>query len=100
VLLKGGHLQGDPVDLLRHRSGVCAWRHRRVVDVNNHGSGCMLSAAIVACLALGDDLVRACERALAFVHDALQRSHHLGDGVRLAGLENARDDTSVLERLE
>ena len=102
VLLKGGHLSGDPVDVLRHPDGVVSWRHARIPDVDTHGSGCMLSAAIASHLALGHALVEACERALAFVHDALQHSHQLRTGderFALAGVEKARSHLAHLQRL-
>ncbi len=100
VLLKGGHLAGDPIDVLRHAEGLVAWRHRRVEAVDTHGSGCMLSAAIAAFLACGAELVEACEQGLAFAHDALARALSLERGARLAGVEQAAPDVSALERLE
>lgn len=100
VLLKGGHLRGDPIDLLRHAHGVVAWRHRRIEGVNTHGSGCMLSAAIAARMAHGDGLADACAYALAFVHDALARGLTLATGVVVADVEHADADPGVLERLD
>ena len=100
VLLKGGHLPGAPLDLLRHAGGVAAWRHARIERVNTHGSGCLLSAAIAARLALGDELVAACETALAFAHDALARGVLLEGGARLADVEHATADVAALERVE
>lgn len=97
ILLKGGHLHGDPIDVLCHADGLIGWRHPRVEGVNTHGSGCMLSAAIAAGLAAGDALQRACERGLAFVHDALARGCRPTPGIRLADVERARADTAVLE---
>ncbi len=100
VLLKGGHLRGDPIDVLRQASGFVAWRHRRIAAVNTHGSGCMLSAAITARLAHGDGLENACAHGLAFVHDALARGLTLSDGVVLADIEHAIADLDVLERTD
>jgi hydroxymethylpyrimidine kinase/phosphomethylpyrimidine kinase len=100
VLLKGGHLPGDPVDLLRHAGGVAAWRHARIDGVDTHGSGCMLSAAIAARFALGDELVEACRHGLAFTHDALARGLALEGGARLADVEAATTDSGKLERIE
>lgn len=99
VLLKGGHLRGDPIDILRHPGGLVAWRHARVTDVDTHGSGCMLSAAIAAHLALGHGLVLACELSLAFVHDALLRGHRLAGDITLAGIEHAQADVRRLTRI-
>ncbi len=98
VLLKGGHLAGDPVDVLWRPAGVVAWRHPRVTGTNTHGTGCMLSAAVAAQLALGHELEVACERALAFVHDALVRARSIG-GARLAGIEEASADPLPITRV-
>jgi hydroxymethylpyrimidine/phosphomethylpyrimidine kinase len=96
VLLKGGHLDGDPVDLLRDADGAVAWRHARVTGVNAHGTGCMLSAAIAARLAAGAALRPACAAGLAFVHDALQKAQRIAPGVALAGIEAAVADPAAL----
>ena len=98
VLLKGGHLAGDPVDVLRHPAGTVSWRHPRIDGVDSHGSGCMLAAAIAAHFALGDGLVDACEAGLCFVHDALARPCRLPRGELLADVELATVDRSVLRR--
>jgi hydroxymethylpyrimidine kinase/phosphomethylpyrimidine kinase len=92
VLLKGGHLDGRPNDVLWDGSEAHRFVHARVADVNSHGSGCMLSAAIVAHLALGARLVNACHRGLAFVHDALQEAVQL-PGTKLAAIERAEAKT-------
>lgn len=98
VLLKGGHLEGDPIDLLHDGRAVTRWTHARVAGVDTHGSGCMLSAAIAAHLALGHDLTGACELGLAFVHDALARALPVAEGVRLADIEHAVADPAALTR--
>ncbi len=98
VLLKGGHLQGDPVDVLWHKGTWTRWHHRRIEEVNTHGSGCMLSAAITAFLARGFNLIEACEQALAFVHSALVNSHELTPDTRLAGIERGQAHTKALRR--
>ena len=87
VLLKGGHLEGDPIDVLCHQGQITRWQHRRVLDVNTHGSGCMLSSAVAARLAHGDDLVGACAHALEFVHTSFERPVVLAGGIQLAGIE-------------
>jgi hydroxymethylpyrimidine/phosphomethylpyrimidine kinase len=87
VLLKGGHLDGEPMDLLCTGSDVRAFENTRVPQVNTHGSGCTLSAAIAAKLALGATLQDACAQAIAFLHDALRAPLVLADGTRLIGIE-------------
>ena len=74
VLLKGGHLEGDTVsDLLLVRGGPAQWRRApRVATANTHGTGCTLSSAIAAHLALGADLPQAVRKAREFVRGALE----------------------------
>ena len=99
VLLKGGHLDDarELVDMLRHPGGRITWTHARLTDVDTHGTGCMLSAAIAARLAHGDSLARACRSGLAFVHDALARPLALSPAIALAGIENAEPDASAIQ---
>ena len=62
VLLKGGHLETPEsvTDILFTTDGLLmAFSDDRVPDVNTHGSGCTLSAAITACLAKGERLEEA-----------------------------------------
>ncbi|MFT4242452.1 MAG: bifunctional hydroxymethylpyrimidine kinase/phosphomethylpyrimidine kinase [Acidovorax sp.] len=73
ALLKGGHLQGDEVvDVLALPGGIC---HRlaspRIATHNGHGTGCTLSSAIAAQLALGLPLVQAVQAARAYILGAI-----------------------------
>ncbi len=74
VLLKGGHLAGDEVsDLLVMQNGEAHWmRAPRIQTANTHGTGCTLSSAIAAHLALGASLLEAVRAARAFVRAALE----------------------------
>ena len=73
VLLKGGHLEGSTVsDLLVVRDARPRWmRAPRIATLNTHGTGCTLSSAIAAHLALGSSLIDAVESARGFVRAAL-----------------------------
>jgi hydroxymethylpyrimidine/phosphomethylpyrimidine kinase len=74
ILLKGGHGEGDAlVDLLVDAGGrvLATCRASRVADVDTHGSGCTLSAALAARLALGDTLPDAFANAHAYLQRAL-----------------------------
>jgi hydroxymethylpyrimidine/phosphomethylpyrimidine kinase len=73
VLLKGGHLPGeDVVDLLARSGGErLQLASRRIRSRNLHGTGCTLSSAIAAHLALGCELPRAVERARGYVVAAM-----------------------------
>jgi hydroxymethylpyrimidine/phosphomethylpyrimidine kinase len=71
VLVKGGHLDGDDVvDVLCDENGVRQFRRTRI-RVKTHGTGCRLSAAIAANLALGKSLDTAVEVAGDFVHELI-----------------------------
>lgn len=76
VLLKGGHLAGAQVcDLLLVKNSAPHWmRAPRIHTANTHGTGCTLSSAIAAHLALGADLRAAVEAARCYVRAALEGS--------------------------
>ena len=73
-LVKGGHLSGDELtDVLVQSGGdVKTFISRRVQDVNTHGSGCTLSAAIAANLARGFALDDAVDAARAYLLRGLE----------------------------
>jgi hydroxymethylpyrimidine/phosphomethylpyrimidine kinase len=71
IVVTGGHLDGDPVDVLCHAGRVELLRTPRVRTANDHGTGCTFSAAIAARLALGDPPGAAVRAAKHYVHRAL-----------------------------
>jgi len=82
VLLTGGHLAeaGSP-DCLVARGEETRWLEgERVPTADTHGTGCVLSAALTARLAVGDALPEACRAAKAVVGRALRASVALGSG--------------------
>ena len=103
VLIKGGHLKSrrqeqeavaggvtaqrgtiasndivdeseDAVDILDNAGVVTVFRHRRVPNVELHGTGCMLSAAIAAGLGKGMTLEKSVGAAKDFVWEAIRQS--------------------------
>jgi hydroxymethylpyrimidine/phosphomethylpyrimidine kinase len=82
ALVKGGHLGAgeDAVDVLVTASGVRRFTHPRLATTSTHGTGCTLSAALAAGLALGRELQQATEDALDFVHRAIAAAPGLGRG--------------------
>jgi hydroxymethylpyrimidine/phosphomethylpyrimidine kinase len=81
ALVKGGHLPGNTlVDVLVTRRGARHFTHARVQTTSTHGTGCTLSAAVTAGLALGRDLDTSVADALDFVHRALLAAPGLGGG--------------------
>jgi hydroxymethylpyrimidine/phosphomethylpyrimidine kinase len=82
VLLKGGHVRtrsGEVVDLL-FDGEFSEFTHSRIDTRNTHGTGCTLSAAIAANLALGLTLHDAVGSSIDFVHEAIATAPHLGSG--------------------
>jgi hydroxymethylpyrimidine/phosphomethylpyrimidine kinase len=81
VLVKGGHLAG-PVceDLLFDGKAFTAFRSPRVNTRNTHGTGCTLSAAIAAGLALGAAPKEAAAEAVKYVAGAIRHALPLGRG--------------------
>jgi hydroxymethylpyrimidine/phosphomethylpyrimidine kinase len=80
VLVKGGHLEGDPVDILYHRSRFTELWTPRVETRHTHGTGCTYSAAITALLARGEALETAVAQAKAFITNAIGGAPGLGAG--------------------
>ncbi|MFG1432222.1 bifunctional hydroxymethylpyrimidine kinase/phosphomethylpyrimidine kinase [Xanthobacter sp. V2C-8] len=81
VLMKGGHGVGtESVDLLVTPSGVSRFAAPRHATRNTHGTGCTLSSAIAARLALGDDLVSAVAAAKAYITGAIDAADRLAVG--------------------
>lgn len=82
VLLKGGHLPGaNVIDLLVTPNGEKLWMQApRIESPNTHGTGCTLSSAIAAYLALGASLVDAVQSARLYVREALQAGAQVRTG--------------------
>jgi hydroxymethylpyrimidine/phosphomethylpyrimidine kinase len=78
VLMKGGHLPGETVtDLLLTAGGERrAMSALRIETANMHGTGCTLSSAIAAHLALGASLPEAVSRARDYVREAPRADTH------------------------
>ena len=81
VFVKGGHLEGDEiVDLFLDGEGARCFRDARIETRATHGTGCTLSAAVAANLALGRGLRDAVERARSYLRAAMLRAAPLGSG--------------------
>jgi hydroxymethylpyrimidine/phosphomethylpyrimidine kinase len=76
VLLKGGHLDGPVcLDLLADHDGVSRFTAERIPVPGSHGTGCTLSAAITAALALGNTLPAAVGIAKTYLGETLRQSY-------------------------
>ena len=81
VLVKGGHLSGEAVDLLTDGSAEHVLRAPRHDNRHTHGTGCTLASAIASRLALGDDVPSAVAAAKDYVTGAIAAGFALGAGI-------------------
>ena len=80
VLIKGGHLESDPTDVLFDGAEYREFPAPRIATRHTHGTGCTYSAAITAGLAAGIELGEAVARAKRFIHEAIRGNPGLGHG--------------------
>ncbi len=80
VLVKGGHLEGDAVDILFDGEEIRAFRTERIPTKNTHGTGCTLSSAIAANLANGMEVSKAVGAAKEYVTTAIRHALPIGKG--------------------
>jgi hydroxymethylpyrimidine/phosphomethylpyrimidine kinase len=81
VLVKGGHLPGDAVDLLTDGTHEHRFSAPRLPNAHTHGTGCTLASAVAAHLALGAVPVAAVAAAKAYVTGAIAAGFPLGGGI-------------------
>jgi hydroxymethylpyrimidine/phosphomethylpyrimidine kinase len=80
VVVKGGHRDGDAVDVVFDGSTIERFTSPRVNTRNTHGTGCTFSAAIAARLAAGREALDAIADAKAYLYGALLNSYEVGAG--------------------
>ena len=80
AVVKGGHAEGDAVDIFWDGSQLVELRAKRIMTSNTHGSGCVFSAAIAAGLATGLDPLAAVREAKDFINSAIEQSLEIGHG--------------------
>lgn len=85
VLLKGGQLPGDPVDLLFNGDRMIELSGPRIDTPNVHGTGCTLSAALTALIPQSPGIPTAARSAREYITDALAASMQLQVGRRVDG---------------
>jgi hydroxymethylpyrimidine/phosphomethylpyrimidine kinase len=80
VVVKGGHLEGDAVDVVWDGERLEEIGAARIRTPHTHGTGCTYSAAIAARLALGDPPVEAVRAAKAYLTEAIRGAYAVGRG--------------------
>ena len=82
LLLKGGHLTGDPVDILfeQEKGMILELPQKRIHTKNTHGTGCTFSSAIAAELAKNVDMKNSVINSQKYVYSAIKSSVEIGKG--------------------
>ncbi len=80
VVLKGGHLDGEPLDVIANKLQTWIIPGKRVSGGNNHGTGCTFSAALAVFLARGCTPVQAVSRSKAYIEGSLDAGFRIGHG--------------------
>ena len=81
VIVKGGHLDGpESIDVVSGAAGDFEVRRPRIDTSSTHGTGCTLSSAIAANLALGLHDRAAIERAREYLDGAIRHAPRIGGG--------------------
>jgi hydroxymethylpyrimidine/phosphomethylpyrimidine kinase len=80
VLVKGGHLDGDAVDVFFDGDQFLELRARRINTTSTHGTGCTLASAIASLLAKETPLEQAIREAKSYVTAAIEHAYPIGRG--------------------
>lgn len=81
VYLKGGHLENQKaIDIFYDGDEFVVLECERLNTMSTHGTGCTLSAAITAYLALGFSAHDACAKAKQYLTEALRNAEPMGHG--------------------
>jgi len=80
VVVKGGHLDGPPIDVFDDGTQVLELTGTRIDTVHTHGTGCTMASVIAARLALGHPLIEAVASAKRYVARAIAAAPGLGHG--------------------
>ncbi len=81
ALIKGGHLPGEPVDLLTDGETEYRYSAERHDNHHTHGTGCTLASAIASHIAHGEDVPDAVRLAKDYVTGAIANGFALGAGI-------------------
>lgn len=80
VLVKGGHLSDDAIDILYENGKISYFTSERIDNPNTHGTGCTLSSAIACNLARGESLEDSIRNAKEYLTGAIKAKLDIGEG--------------------
>ncbi|MCX5810236.1 MAG: hydroxymethylpyrimidine/phosphomethylpyrimidine kinase [Proteobacteria bacterium] len=78
VVIKGGHLEGEPVDLCYDGNEFTTWQKKRI-DREVHGTGCTFSSLLISFLVHGYHLKDAFIMSEQYMQDLLKESYRIAD---------------------
>jgi len=81
VFIKGGHIKGDADDLIFDGKKFILLKNERIKTRHTHGTGCTLSAAITAYLAMKYPPIEAIKSGKKFVTQTIRYAFKLGQGI-------------------
>lgn len=80
IIVKGGHLKGEAIDVFYDGRKIYHLRHQRIRSKNTHGTGCTFSAAITAHLAKGFTVLESVRLAKRYISLAITHAFSVGSG--------------------
>ena len=80
VIVTGGHLEKECVDILYDGKEVYRFGGPRIESEHTHGSGCVFSAALATFLAMGNSVIKGAEMANDFTRKAISKGFKAGKG--------------------
>ncbi|MBI2855420.1 MAG: bifunctional hydroxymethylpyrimidine kinase/phosphomethylpyrimidine kinase, partial [Chloroflexi bacterium] len=80
VVVKGGHLQGDAIDVFYDGRELRELSAPRIETTSTHGTGCTFASAIAAGLARGMGVDGAVAQAKEYVTEAIRNAYQIGGG--------------------
>jgi len=80
VIITGGHLEKECVDIVYNGKQVYRFGGPRIESEHTHGSGCVFSAALATFLAMGNSVIKGAEMANNFTRKAISKGFKAGEG--------------------
>ncbi len=80
VVIKGGHRDGPPTDVLYDGATFLEFTTERIPSTNTHGTGCTFASAVAAGLARGLEIPDAVQQAKDYVTAAIRAAYPIGQG--------------------
>ena len=85
IIITGGHLERQTIDLLLYEGEFLSLQ-REKIEGEYHGTGCVFSSAITACLAFGYDVRETSVKANEFVWKAIRSAFSIGKGMKILNI--------------